>query len=212
MTNQETVPQTGWAAVKQTWSDPRKWVGVLLATAPSLVFVAVNAATSLYPAIGAAAATAVAGLGYRLARRESARSALVGILVVAACAGVAAFTGQARGFFLVPMLIPFAAILICLATVVARRPLTGLILNRVTGGPRDWYRDRRLLRVHLIATSAAIAVNVVNAAVQVISYGRGDTVVLAVAHAATGPVFATLVAVTIVAVRRTLAQPGQRVP
>ena len=40
---------------------------------------------------------------------------------------------------------------------------------------------------------------------QAIFYGRGDTVVLAVAHAATGPVFATLVAVTVVAVRRTLA-------
>jgi hypothetical protein len=41
--------------------------------------------------------------------------------------------------------------------------------------------------------------------VQAIFYDRGDVVVLAVAHAATGPIFATLVAVTIVAVRKTLA-------
>ena len=124
---------------------------------------------------------------------------------MAVCAVVAAVTGEARGFFLVPTLIPFAVIVICLATIVARRPLTGLMLNRVTGGPRDWYRDRALRRVHLIATGAAIGINVVNATVQAIFYGRGDTVVLAVAHAATGPVFATLVAVTVVAVRRTLA-------
>ncbi|GIF52094.1 hypothetical protein Afe04nite_66330 [Asanoa ferruginea] len=167
---------------------------------------AVNAIAGLYPAIIAAALTAVAGLGYRLARRQSPRSALVGIAVVAVCAVVAAVTGQARGFFLVPTLIPFAVILICLASILWRRPLTGLILNRVTGGPRDWYRNRALRRVHLIATTAAIAINMVNAAVQVIFYGRGDTVVLAVAHVATGPVFATLVAVTIVAVRATLAR------
>jgi len=105
----------------------------------------------------------------------------------------------------VPALIPFGVIVVCLATIIARRPLTGLILNRVTGGPADWYRNPALRRVHLVATSTALGINVINAFVQVIFYGRGDTVVLAVAHVATGPIFATLVAVTIVAVRKTLA-------
>ncbi|MEV4824638.1 DUF3159 domain-containing protein [Micromonospora sp. NPDC049274] len=198
-------PESGWAAIRQTWSDPERWVGILVAAAPGLVFVAVNLAASLYPAITAAAVTALAGLGYRLARRQSPRSALIGILAVAVCAVVAAVTGEARGFFLVPTLIPFAVIMACLATIIARRPLTGLLLNRVTGGPHDWYRNAALRRVHLTATSTAIGINVINATVQVIFYDRGDTIVLAVAHAATGPVFATLVAVTIVAVRKTMA-------
>jgi Protein of unknown function (DUF3159) len=212
MSERRSAPQTGWAAIRATWSDPQRWVAALVAAAPSLVFVLVNAVTSLHPAIFAAAATAIAGLVYRLVRRQSPTSALIGIAVVTVCAVIAAVTGQARGFFLVPALIPFAVILICLASIVAGRPLTGLILNRVTGGPADWYRHRGLRRVHLIATSAAMAINVVNATVQVIFYGRGDTVVLAVAHAATGPIFATLVAVTIVAVRTTLARqrPAQR--
>ncbi|MEV6636301.1 DUF3159 domain-containing protein [Actinoplanes sp. NPDC051470] len=81
-----------------------------------------------------------------------------------------------------------------------------MILNRVTGGPRDWHHHRALRRVHLTATATAIGINSVNAAVQVVFYGRGDTAVLAVAHTATGPVFATLVAVTIVAARRVLAR------
>ncbi|MBQ1020188.1 DUF3159 domain-containing protein [Micromonospora sp. D93] len=198
-------PESGWSAIRQIWSDPDRWVEIAVAAAPGLVFVAVNVVATLYPAIIAAAAAAVAGLGFRLARRQSPRSALIGILVVTVCAVVAAVTGDARGFFLVPTLIPFAVIMACLATIIARRPLTGLLLNRVTGGPRDWYRNTALRRVHLAATSAAIGINVINAAVQVIFYERGDTVVLAVAHAATGPVFATLVAVTIVAVRKTLA-------
>ncbi|MEU1586837.1 DUF3159 domain-containing protein [Micromonospora sp. NPDC005710] len=197
--------ESGWAAIRRMWRDPERWVGIGVAAAPGLVFVAVNVVASLYPAIAAAAVAAVAGLGFRLARRQSPRSALIGILVVAVCAVVAAVTGDARGFFLVPTLIPFAVIMACLATIIARRPLTGLLLNRMTGGPRDWYRNAGLRRVHLRATGAAIGINVVNAAVQVIFYGRGDTVVLAIAHAATGPVFATLVAVTIVAVRKTLA-------
>jgi hypothetical protein len=193
------------AAIKQTWSDPARWVGAVVAAAPSLVFVAVSVLASLYPAIIAAAVTAAAGLGYRLARRQSPRSALVGILVVAVGAVIAAVTGEARGFFLVPALIPFAVIVVCLATIIARRPLTGLILNRVSGGPPDWYRNPALRRVHLVATGTALGINVVNAIIQVIFYGRGDTVVLAIAHVATGPIFATLVAVTVVAVRRTLA-------
>jgi hypothetical protein len=203
---QDTPAQSPWSAIRQMWSDPQRWIGVLLAAAPSLVFVAVNAVWSLYPAIIAAAVTAVTGLGYRLVRRQPVTSALVGIGVVVVCAVAAAITGQARGFFLVPLLIPFAVILICLATIVVRRPLTGLILNRVTGGPADWYRHRGLLKVHLIATGTAVVINVINATVQVIFYGRGDTLILAVAHTATGPIFATLVAVTIVAVRRTLAR------
>jgi len=113
------APVSAWAAIKQTWADPERWVGIAVAAAPSLVFVAVNLVATLYSAIIAAAVTAAAGLGYRLVRRQSPRSALVGSLVVAVGAVLAAITGEARGFFLVPALIPFAVILICLATLVA---------------------------------------------------------------------------------------------
>lgn len=198
-------PTSGWAAIKQTWSDPDRWIGIAVAAAPGIVFVVVNALRGLTFAIVAAAVTAVAGLAVRLARRSSIRSALVGVLVVAACAVVAALTGEARGFFLLPAMVPFAVIAVCLATIVGRRPLTGLLLNKVTGGPADWYQNQPLRRVHTTATWTAIGVNIVNATLQVIFYTKNDTAVLAIAHVATGPIFATLVAVTIVAVRKTLA-------
>jgi hypothetical protein len=203
-----TDTDTGWAAIRQVWSDPRRWEAIVLTALPSAVFIGAAALWSLRPAILAAAVTAAVVLGYRLIRRQPARSSLPGALIVALCATVAAITGEARGFFLLPAMVPFAVLLVCLATIVVRRPLTGLILNRVTGGPADWYRNRRLFRVHLIATSAAIGVNVVNAVIQVLFYGRGDTAVLAVAHAATAPVFATLVAVTLVAARRAVRGDG----
>ena len=201
-------PASGWAAVKQTWSDPDRWIGVAVAAAPGIVFVVADTLRGLTFAIVAAAVTALVGLAVRLVRRSSLRSALVGVLVVAACAVVAALTGEARGFFLLPALVPFAVIAVCLATLVGRRPLTGLLLNKVTGGPADWYRNRPLRRVHTTATWTAIGVNVVNAVLQVVFYARNDTAVLAIAHVATGPAFATLVAVTVVAVRRTLSAQG----
>ena len=197
-------PQSGWAAVRQTWSQPDRWIGVGVAAAPGIVFVVVNAYFGLTAGTVAAGVTALIGLVVRLVRRDSVRSALIGILIVAACAIVAVLTGEARGFFLLPAMVPFAVMVICLVTILARRPLTGLLLNTVTGGPADWYRSSALRRVHLTATWAAIGINMVNATVQVVFYARNDTAVLAVAHVATGPIFATLVAVTVVAVRKTL--------
>jgi hypothetical protein len=88
------------------------------------------------------------------------------VLLVAACAGTAALTGEARDFFLVPTLIPFAVILVCLATIAVGRPLTGLALNRLAGGPTDWPRIPRLRRVYTISTLACVAINTVNAVVQ----------------------------------------------
>jgi hypothetical protein len=187
---------------------PSRMSGMIMAAAPTIVFVLVNALGSLYPALLAAAATAAAAFAFRLLRRQPLRQAVIGLLIVGTCAGVAALTGQARGFFLLPALVPFAVIVVCVGSVVARRPLTGLLLNRVSGGPPAWYEDRRLLRVHTIATLVCVGVNVVNAILQAIFYLADNTYVLAAAHIATGPVFAAIVAVTVVSARR--AMPARR--
>jgi Protein of unknown function (DUF3159) len=179
--------------------------GIVLAAAPTILFLVGNRARGLTGGLLAAAVTALVVFVVRLASRQSLKSAVVGVLVLAVCAAVAAVTGQARGFFLVPAIVPFAVIVVCLITILMRRPLTGIILNRVSGGPKQWWVHRGLLRVHTIATSVAVAVNVVNATLQVVFYRADDTVVLAAAHIATGPIFATIVAVTIVYVRRALA-------
>jgi Protein of unknown function (DUF3159) len=181
-------------------------VELLLAAAPTVAFLVADAvAGSLAPALITAGVVAVAAAGWRLYRRERLRKALPGVLVVAVCAAVAAVTGQARGFFLVPTLVPFAVIAVCLGTLAAGRPLTGILLNRVAGGPSDWRRVPRLRRVHVLATLACVAVNVVNACVQVVFYRADDTLVLGAAHIATGPVFAAIVAVTVVGARRVAA-------
>lgn len=178
-------------------------VEMLLVAAPTVAFLGTTAvADTLLPPVVAAVVVAAAVAGYRCLRREPLRTAVPGLVIVAACAAVAAATGQARGFFLVPTLVPFAVVLVCLASVVAGRPLTGVVLNRLSGGPVDWHRVPRLRRVHVVATLVCVAVNVVNAAVQVVFYRADEPVGLGIAHLVTGPVFAAVAAVTLVFARR----------
>jgi hypothetical protein len=197
-------PQTASAAAWDALSRPGRVSGMIVTALPAVVFVTANGLSSLYPALAAAGAAAIAGCAWRLRRRQPLRQALAGLLIVAACAGIAAVTKQERGFFLIPALIPFAVIAVCAASIVARRPLTGVLLNRVSGGPVRWRENGRLRRVYTVTTLAAVAVNVVNAAVQAVFYLGNDPVVLAAAHIATGPVFAVIVAVTIVLARRAM--------
>jgi hypothetical protein len=189
----------------QTSSSATRVVDLLLAAAPTVAFLVVNATGgALVPSVVAAAVVGAAVFGWRSYRREPLRKALPGLLIVAVCAVFAAVTGQARGFFLVPTLVPFAVILMCLASIAAGRPLTGIVLNRISGGPADWYRVPRLRRVHVVATLACLAVNVVNAFVQVVFYRADEPVVLGIAHIATGPVFAAIVALTVIYARRAI--------
>lgn len=202
----ETAPeQTFSTALRTAWKKSGGTAGILVTSAPTVVFLIASALGGLTPAIIAAAITAVAAFAYRLVRREALGGALAGLLIAAACAVVAALTGEARGFFLLPTALPAVIVLVCLATIVLRRPLTGLLLNRVAGGPPLWRRDRKLMRIYDVTTLIAIAINLVNFALQAFFYAADQTVVLAVAHVATGPIFATLVAGTLIAVRRRLA-------
>lgn len=199
--SQNTVSE----ALRSAWEKSGGTAGILVASAPTVVFVAASAVGGLTAAIVAAAVTAVVAFAYRLVRREALGGALAGLLIASACALVAALTGEARGFFLLPTALPAVILLVCLATIVVRRPLTGLLLNRVAGGPPHWRSDRTLMRIYDVTTLIAIAINLVNFGLQAFFYAADQTVVLAVAHAATGPIFATLVAGTLIAVRRRLA-------
>ncbi|CAM3111186.1 DUF3159 domain-containing protein [Paracoccus nototheniae] len=185
-------------------------VGIIVTAVPSVVFVAVNAACTLWPALGAAAASAVVIFLYRLIRKQPLKQALIGLAIATACAGVAAFTGDARDFFIAPALIPVAAMLVCIGSLIVRRPLTGVLLNRVVGGPGNWYELRPLLRVYALTTATAVAINIVNFGLQAVFYVADNTIVLAAIHVATGPVFATLVAVTLVFARKEVKRHAQR--
>ncbi|NEB75556.1 DUF3159 domain-containing protein [Streptomyces sp. SID14478] len=188
----------------------QKAAGVLVAALPTLAFLVANAVASLTAGLIAAATAAVAAFAWRLLRKEKLRQAVIGLAMVTVCATVAALTGEARGFFLVPALIPFVVLGVCLTSIAVKRPLTGMILNKVSGGPDDWRSVTPLRRVYTVSTWVCIAVNIVNAALQVIYYRGDEPVVLGIVHIATGPVFAAIVAGTIAFARR--AMPARTAP
>jgi len=176
--------------------------GVLLTAAPTVAFVTANAVGGLDWAFVALGGAAVAAFTVRLVRREPLRGAAIGLVVAAGCAGVAAWAGEARGFFLLPTLLPGLLLLGFLASVLGRRPVTGMVVNRLVGGPATWRRDRRLLRIYSVTTLVAVLVHAVNLTARVVLYRADEPTVLAVITIGTTPVFALLSAVTIVTARR----------
>jgi hypothetical protein len=178
--------------------------GMVVAAVPTVVFAVVNGLASLNPALLATVAAALLAFGWRISRREPPRQAMVGLLVAAACATIAVFTGEAREFFLVPILIPFVAIAVCLVSLLVRRPLAGLLLNRIAGGRPGWRADPALLRLYSVATLVCVAVNVFNFAVQITLFAADRTAWLAVAHIVSPVLFGVVMVGTIVLARRVM--------
>jgi hypothetical protein len=127
-------------------------------------------------------------------------------LIALVCAAVAAFTGEARGFFLVPTIIPATALVVCVVTALIRRPFAGILLNRVSGGPPHWYDDTRFRRIYAYATWAGALISLLNAAGQAYFYLANQPVVLAAIRIAITPVFSVIDVLTIFAVRHEVAQ------
>lgn len=190
---------------REALTQPGRISGIIVTAAPAVTFVIADALSSLYPALGVAIATAFAGAAWRLRLRQSVRHVLAGLLVVAACAMVAAITGQERGFFLIPTLVPFIIITICLISVLARRPVTGLILNRILRGPASWPRVDRLRSVYTISTLSYAGVNVVLGTIQIFLYVANESAALAAVHVAAAPLFVIIIAATVVFARRAMA-------
>jgi Protein of unknown function (DUF3159) len=180
---------------------------LIVTAAPSLAFVVANAATSLDRALVVAGVTAVACFLWQIHRDKPLKQALLGLVVVGACAGAATITGQARGFFLLPMLVPFVVLTACVVSLFVNRPLTGLLFNRVSGGPADWREIPRLRRIYTATTIVSAVGNLISAIVQVALYAANQTVALAGVHVVTGPANAALIATTIVLARRAIHAP-----
>ena len=190
------------AAADRTLERLGGLVGLAAAAAPTIAFVAVDAAAGLEPALVALAVTAVAACAARLARRESPRAAVAGLVVAAICAGVAALAGEARAFFLPTMAVPVVFLVAHVVALVARRPLMGLMVNRLAGGPREWHRHPALRRAYTISSVIAMSMAAANLFVRVVFYLADQPGILAVVQVVASSAFAVHFAVTFVAARR----------
>jgi len=122
--------------------------GFVYSTIPVIVFVTANAFLSLPLTIGIAVATGLALFGYRLLQREKFSSAVGSLLGVALAAGIVAWTGSARDFFVIGIWASLAGFVVTAGSLLARRPITGVIWNAVHGGTHPWRSTPAVLRAH----------------------------------------------------------------
>jgi hypothetical protein len=200
------------AATRQALERAGGWVGIAVAAAPTVAFVVANAFGGLIWAFIALAVSAPAAFGVRLARRESLTAALLGLLIAAGCALVAALTGEARGFFLVPTLLPAGWTLLFLGSVLIGRPLTGVALNRLARGPRDWRHHPRLRRVYNTTTLLAAGICFTNFTLGGVLYITEQLAAMAAMDVAVLPVPFALAAFTVAAARRAVRRSAAVTP
>jgi hypothetical protein len=181
------------------------WTGVVYTNVPAIVFSIANASVPLVTSLAIAMGAAVALAVFRLTvRKEKFVSASGGIIGVAFAGAITVWTGSARDFFLVGIWMAFAATIVLVASLVARRPLTGLAWRALYGKQFRWRDDRRSRLAHDIATGFAAVVFAGRFAVNQWLYLADSTAGLAVAKVVTGfPLTALMGLVVFWAFRRT---------
>ncbi|MGD9525370.1 DUF3159 domain-containing protein [Pseudonocardia sp.] len=196
--------------------------GAVDASIPVAVFVVawlVAEATATRPAVAwAAGAALVAGTvvaAVRFARGERPRAVLLGLLGVAAAAGVALWTGRAVDFFLLQMVGNAASALVWAVSIVVRWPLLGVVVGTVLGQRTRWRRDPALLRAYQRASWVWVGQYVVRLAVFTPLYLAGAVVALGVARVVlTAPLVFACIVVSWWVLRAALppGHPGLRHP
>ncbi len=172
--------------------------GFVYSVVPVVVFVAANSFLPLSATIIVSVAVGLAIAGYRLLRGEKLSLAAGGLLGLALAIGIVALTGSARDFFVIGIWGYLAAFVVALGSVLARRPLSGVVWNLVHGGTHDWRADRRVLRAHDVAMLAAAAVSGARFGVQQWLYVSDETGWLGVARIAMGWPLTILAALVVV--------------
>jgi hypothetical protein len=166
------------------------WTGTVITAIPPVVFVVVNAITTLKWAVVAAVGSAVLLAGYRLARRQSLQQALTGLVGVVVAAVIAERTGQARGYFLLGIWSSLIYAAVFAGSIVVRRPVVGLAWEFLDPTPEDdrvpWHKRPALFRAYLYATLGATAVFLARGLVQLALFGNNATGWLAFARIAMG--------------------------
>jgi Protein of unknown function (DUF3159) len=188
-------------------------LGIAETSLPTVAFVAVYALSGAGIDTAAAAAVALAFMlaVTRLARRESPRHALSGLLGVGLAAFVASRSGRAEDFFLPGLLANAAYATAFLVSIAVRRPLVGLIVSQFDGEGDGWREDPHRFRVFVRATWLWAGLFGVRLLVQLPLYLAGAVVALGIARTAMGvPLFALGLWVTWLLVRRSPAQAAAR--
>jgi hypothetical protein len=180
------------------------WRGLFESSIPVTVFVIVNIAWGLQPAIIIAVSAGLLIAVFRLSRRQPVRHAINGLFGIFLGALIAWRSGEARDFYLPGIVISAGYAVALLVSVAVRRPLVGWIWSVVLDGGRTrWRDDAALLRTFAWLTVLWAVIYLIKVGIQYGLYLAHQDDWLGVARLALGwPPYALLLAVTVWSVRR----------
>lgn len=180
------------------------WRGMVESSVPILVFVVVNIATSLRPALIASVGVAGAIGVWRLVQRKPVRHAVNGLVGIGIGAFIAWRTGEARDFYLPGIIQSYAFAAALLISVAVRQPIVGWGYSVImAGGKGEWRKDPVLLRTFTWLTVVWAIVWIAKVSVQAWLYLAKQDDLLGVARLALGvPPYVLLIAFTVWVVRR----------
>ncbi|MFE3827820.1 DUF3159 domain-containing protein [Streptomyces sp. NPDC059092] len=173
-------------------------MGFVYSTIPVVIFVMANTFLSLSVTITLAVVTGLAITAFRMLRGERFASAVGGLSGIAIAAGITAWTGSAKDFFVLGIWVALACFVVTFGSVLARRPLTGVVWNAMHHGTHAWREDRSVLRAHDIATFFAAIVFGARFVVKQWLYMHDFTGWLAFAKIAMGTPLTVLAALVII--------------
>lgn len=165
--------------------------GIVEAVVPGLAFLVVYTIWHSVPwALAFSIAAALVFTAARVVRRSSPLQAIVGLVGAVVSAALALITGKGQDNFLPGMLINAVFCLAMLVTVLARRPLIGIVAGTLTEQP-DWRSDRTRYRAMQMVTLAWAAMFALRLVVEIPLYTAGNIEALAIARLVTGlPLYA----------------------
>jgi hypothetical protein len=180
-------------------------VGMVETSLPGAAFIVAYAisgsATDLAAIVAVALAVALA-IG-RLARRQSPRHALSGLVGVGVAAFIAVRSGRAENFYVLGLLLNAGYAAAFVISIIVRRPLVGLIVSQLDREGPGWREDPTRLRAFTRASWLWAGLFSLRLVVELPLYFAGAVLALGVARTALGlPLFALGLWLTWLLVRR----------
>ncbi|WP_084361187.1 DUF3159 domain-containing protein [Herbiconiux solani] len=187
--------------------------GLIESILPGLAFLVIYTITKDLPlAVTVPVAVSVVFVIIRLVTRSAVMPAIAGLIGVGVSAGLSLFTGRAEDNFVIGIGINIACLVILLISLIARRPLIGVIVGLLNGDGGAYRTDRAKSRVVLVATWCWVGLFAARLIVELPLYWAGETEILGSVKLIMGvPLYAALLWVTWLLVRAAYAKPAAAV-
>lgn len=190
--------------------------GLIDSGLPIIVFITLNAFTSVQVAVWSALGMGALLFAARVVRREQLQPAISGFLGVAIAAFIVSKTGEARDFFLPQLWSTVAYGLAFLLSAVFRWPLVGVVAEffwptKELDEPKAWRKHRGLMRTYTWLTILWAAVYALRLVVQGTLYFANEVTLLGTSRLILGwPLTAVEALLTVYLIRRARQRISQR--